>query len=660
MKRAICLLLTLILGFSFVGCTKKTPTGSPGGNVPSGPVEIEGNHESSAQETDDYMVHEGVSDYKIVLPETVTTYIAYARDELIRFFGEATGITLPIATEKDLTHTADGKYISLGDTSLFASSGLTVDKKALKRDGLRIITKDKTVYIVGGSEQGVLYGVHDFLNITFNFEVYYKDCYTLNTGVKDLKLRDYNVTDIPDIAYRTRAGILNSSTQDADDIMFGYRMRALDSYGDFILPIHSGEPGKSPYDNGHNSFFFLPTDDYKAEHPDWYSTENEQLCYTARGNEESLELMIDTCVEKAIASLKYYTPDKYAYRAIHIGIMDNWKTCKCQACNAVKAAHNDADSAAILMFVNRMGKKINDWMEEPENAQYKRDLIYTFFAYQSTLTVPFTVQEDGSYEFADDLKAPEGVKVQPFFAFSTFDWSKSLYASNNDEPRIEAERWAKSYSDGWAWSYGGIFSEYFIFSDVYNFYAEFYNFLARNKFEYTFAQMHSRQRGADTGFFTFANYIMCKLAWNSSLDLNELIENYFSAMYGDAAKPMKELFQDLRVWYATYSANLGWSQNQRFSGKWDFGRVRGWQKKLDEAYAAIEKYKKDEVTYNRLKSHIDIEWLFPAYVTLKNFTSNLTTAELSELKTTFKTVCTVLQVTHEGESQTIDAFLATL
>ena len=659
MKRLICLLLTLILACSFFGCAKKKEE-TPENNVPSGPVEIEGNHENTTTETNDDMVHDGISEYKIVLPAEVTTDIAYARDELVRFFGEATGVTLTVATESNLSHTASGKYISLGDTSLFASSGLSVDKVSLKRDGLRIITKDKTVYIVGGSDRGVLYGVYDFLNINFNFEYYYKDCYTLDTNVKNFKLYDYNVTDIPDIAYRTRMGILNYNTQNSDDMMFAYRMRALDSAEDFLLPIHMNQPDNSAYNVNHNSFYYLPPDTYRNVHSEFYSTAGDQLCYTARGNAESFNLMTDLCAQKVEESLKYYTPDKYSYDTVQIGIEDNWQTCKCPACTAIKSAHNDADVATIIIFVNAMAKKVNDWMALPENAAYKRDLTYTFFAYQSTLTVPFTVANDGSYVFADDLASPEGVYIRPYFAFSTFDWSKSLYVSANDAPRTEAEKWAANYPNAWAWTYGGVYSDYFIFSDVYSFYADFYNFLARNGFELTYAQFHSRQRGADTGFFTFANYVNCKLAWNSSLELSDLIENYFAAMYGDAAKPMRELFEELRVWYATYSAELGWAQNQRYSGSWEFGRVRGWQSKLDEAYAAIEKYKQDVETYTKLKTHIDIEWLFPAKVLIDKFSAQIASGEYESMKSNFKDICNVLQITHEAESKTIDTYLAGL
>lgn len=52
-----------------------------------------------------------------------------------------------------------------------------------------------------------------------------------------------------------------------------------------------------------------------------------------------------------------------------LGIEDNIPTCGCDSCLAVKKAHSNADSAAVLMFVNRVGEKVMEWMNKPENAQ---------------------------------------------------------------------------------------------------------------------------------------------------------------------------------------------------------------------------------------------------------------------------------------------------
>lgn len=142
-------------------------------------------------------------------------------------------------------------------------------------------------------------------------------------------------------------------------------------------------------------------------------------------------------------------------------------------------------------------------------------------------------------------------------------------------------------------------------------------------------QLHSSQRGADTGFFQMAAYIMSKLAWDSSLDMQTLIEDYMNAMFKEAAEPMMKVFKEARVWHAkehldnswTYSA---WTLNVTGTkGYFNIGYVKNLLSYFDEAYAAIEKYKGDEATYNTLRRHINVEWLYPALVAINNFEDSL-------------------------------------
>ena len=65
----------------------------------------------------------------------------------------------------------NAKRISIGETSLITSMtqeeqlAFGYDKSILGSDGVRIITKNNTVYILGGSFYGVLYSVYDFMTI---------------------------------------------------------------------------------------------------------------------------------------------------------------------------------------------------------------------------------------------------------------------------------------------------------------------------------------------------------------------------------------------------------------------------------------------------------------------------------------------------------------
>lgn len=658
----ICIVLALVMGFS--ACSRSKDKGGDTGN------ETDTTHDFAQTETDRWLLENGSTEYKIVMPVSDSAEMDYAKTELITLFGEATGATLEWTFDTDLQHSAENKYISLGNTTLYRTSGLDVNFGELKEDGVRIITKDNTVFLLGGADSGVLNAVYDFLNLNFGFETYTKDCYTLEKNVKSLKLMNYDVTDIPDIDYRGRgSGIMYSSTSDYNDEMYAYRLRATDAYWKRTIPIHVGDDRSSASAADHNCFYYLPTEKYLEDHPSFYSTRNAkgQLCYTARGNKSEFDLMVDLCAQKIEQSLMFYPRDRYPlYSSVQLGIADNYDMCRCDACRAMQDKYNGAIVSTIIVFLKEVARKVDAWMALPENADYARENFqYTFFAYQDTLTPPFTYNEQtGKYEAADNAVLPEDVNVVPFLAINRMDHALSPYDEGNKEMYGILEAWHTFYSNAWTWTYGCFYKDYFAFYDCYNFYADAYAYFAKNKIKMVVPQLHSSQRGADTGFFTMAAYVLAKLAWNSSLDTEKLIDDYMNAVFRDAAEPMKKMFTECRLWHAKahYDGDWSWSAWQLVptgsSAYWEVGFVKKLFGYIDEAYGKIDRYKSDTELYGMLKSHIDVEWLFPAMIAITNYENDFGADEYAEMCSRFKQICTEHGMTHVAEDAELAPVLA--
>ena len=626
------------------------------------------NHKFSYKTTDTYMVKDGKTSYKVVVPEIETQSISYAKSELSRFFKEATGVDLKFIKDTGLSHNDSNRYISLGDTSLYKSLNRDDDITALKKDGTKIFTKDKTVYIIGGAETGVLNGVYDFLKINFGFEYFFTDCYTLRTNVTDLKLLDYDVTDISDIEYREIIGYTKGSDS-ADGKMISYRLRLRDSYGNLLLPIHMGDSQTTEIKNNHNSLYFLPEEKYGTTYPEFYSGAG-QLCYTAHGNEKgTYDEMTTLCAEKIEQSLMWYPAAEYPqYKAVLLGQMDNVPMCNCTACATMKSEHNDANSAALMKFMHDVGKKVDAWMALEENAAYRRENFkYMFFAYLDTSRPPFVEDSNGNIDIAEDLKFDDGVNVAPFFAQSHLHTGVSFDDKANIEQKEYIRLWGKAFPGTWAWSYGGFYNDFFTFWDLYSFYPGYYKYLKANNYSLTFPQIKSCQTGADTGFNVLAIYMYSKLAWNSELSVENIFDEYFNAMYAEAAEPMREMFDDLRLWFGRCLTDNNWTwsvnMNGSISGSMEFvkqGDIVTMFRHLDEAYSKIEMYKKDPAKYSSLKSHIDMEWLFPAKVSISTDTGLFTEKQLANIKTNFKTYVRTLGMQYIKEFTSIEPFLNSL
>ncbi len=673
-KKCICMFLAGITTFSLASCKDDGSSDSSVSSVDNSSTaepekEFNPNHDFSYTETNDWLVKDGKSDYTVVVPTQTTALLSYAKTELVTLFKEATGVDLPVITDSELmTHTPTGKYISLGDTKLYETANLGIDKAPLIEDGVRIVTRDKTIYLVGGKDEGVLYAVYDFLKLNFNFETYYKNCYELDTGVRDVKLMKYDVTDIPDIPFRDHGmGAMSPISSDYDDVMFSYRMRSYDAYWQRILLIHEGWDKKSDRAADHNSFHFLPPSEYGESDPEFFSTQGNQLCFTARGDEAKYNRMLDLCLKKVVQSLQWYTPETNPdMNFVQIGMEDNLDWCACDACTKAIEKYG-AKSATVLMFCNDLSDLINDWMAKEENKAYAReDFKVMFFAYQATLEPPFEWDEARQEYYTPYEEVIPNEDVTVFLAVSGFDHSRSIYSDRNAAMYENVKAWGQYMDDIFFWTYGGFIGDYFSFADIYNFYSEIYGFFHEVGGVFCLTQQHSSQKGADSAFFVLAGYVCTKMMWDSSLDINELIDDYMNAMYKEAAPAMKQLFNHERMRFNIQYTSFGWSwtawwNKPSFSNQyWTVGYINEAFRLLDEAYDAIEKYKNDEDLYKDMKSRIDMEWLSPAKVAIDHYEENFTVEEYKAIKEKFKQVCVELGITNLGELDKIDGYLAGL
>ena len=272
-----------------------------------------GIHDFTNTDSDtEWLVKDGKTDYVLYVPAVQSAKIKTAIQEFQLLFFDATGINISLIM--DTTPAVEnGKYISIGENALFesvyveddfegydANKHITkseFDKANLKEDGVRILTKGKTVYLLGGSlDTGVVNAVYTFMNLHFNYEYFYRNCITIDKNVSDEKLKIFNVKDVPDIDRRcfnvawysttydiARNADLNTGLELADIVNRGSRSRLTGSQRDDFLPAYDGDGYKAsthafihnvqeyfPNSNNENSTLYVNYekyfhDEYKPE-----------------------------------------------------------------------------------------------------------------------------------------------------------------------------------------------------------------------------------------------------------------------------------------------------------------------------------------------------------------------------------------------------------
>ena len=298
-KALICLFLVAVVSVSVIGCKKGG--GSSNGGGKNNPVAIDelgnytgGRHIRERGTTDYDFIVNSRTDYVGVLPAGVIGDISTAFSEFNTLLKDASGLVLPNVSDDAVQ--PGQKFISIGRTQQLAAAmkagqiqvpGIKVNEQgqivldndatdALKANGFMIQTVGENIFVVGGADIGNIYGVYQLAKILFNYEQYTYEIHYIDRNVKNLKLPSIRYIEDPDVSERVANwGCIYYNTQMAHRL--GYRPQ----YSEILV---------SDY---HTAFTFMNPNDYKDAHPEWYNSNTTQLCYTAHGDKESYEEMVD-------------------------------------------------------------------------------------------------------------------------------------------------------------------------------------------------------------------------------------------------------------------------------------------------------------------------------------------------------------------------------
>ncbi len=618
-KRFLSIFLIAVLllsAFGVAACKKKGDA-----FVPAEIPKVDGQHDVRVSSTQYKLIENGKSDYRIVVPAEATSHERLAAQELSTLMYEATGIRLPTITDEGLTFTDDSRYLSVGDTALFTQAGVEMDISKLGVSGVRVKTVGRSVFMNGG-KNGRLYAAYEFLKWQFGFEFYAETTYALEKNVTNKALCNFEVTDIPDFDY------CNSNylfiTKGADNTMERYRM--VDYYGELFIPIN----GKSI----HNTFNYLPVTKYQTAHPYWYSLAGDQLCYTARGDEEQYTAMVHEVATIMEEHMILY-PDR---DLISFSMEDTQTSCQCKACLAEYEHYNDSNVASVIKFINRVKAEIDDWFES-DGAAYKRDLKIYFLAYHALRTPPVVYNEktDTYSPIDDDVVCADG--VCPWFAETNGDYTVSFYDAFNRQYAEDARAWScLASNDKFFWSYSTNVNYYFVPYNSFNAMVPQYKFAKANRYSMMFDQAANTSTGRLPAWQVLKAYLNSKLAWNVNLDMEELIDDFFENYFGPGAHAMREWFESYRVHTAVleqkgYNGSRSIFYQALRDDFWPKGLLDNWLDLSEQALAAIDALK--DADYEQWKiynTNVRIEQISPYYMLASLYQTSLSEEQLADYR----------------------------
>ena len=600
--------------------------------------DVKGIHEINVTEGTLDFVTNGTSEYKIVVPAVKNfAEITTAADELVNFIAQSTGVVLPVVNDDTFQYSASSKIISVGDTLALEASGIEVDKDYLTRSGYRIVTKDNSVFLIGGGDFGTLYSAYEFLHHMVGFETYAADEIAIERH-ESLKLKNFDVTDIPDFTYRmTNYGAQRNDNQAAQ------RMR-MNQESATSGKVWMG-PDNMPW---HNTFAYLPKSKY-GTNTKWYSVDGKQLCFLARGYEEEQKKMFDAFMAEFIKVVNA-NPE---VDNITITQQDVNVWCTCEACTAEKEKYG-TDSATIVKFCNKVSVALEEYFNE--NPQYKRNVNILFFAYHKTETAPVKINENGEFEPIDNSVICRD-NVYCFYAPIFANYTYSFYDGENKTYADTMDAWCVLSKKLYLWIYSTNFGNYLAPYNSFNSMQDNYQFSKAHNASYMFDQGQWNQN-ASTGFGNLKAYLNAKLQWDVTLDFNALVDDFFVNYFKDASEPMLDMFNYYRTWMAYLENELKiegvLGQTITTSQYFPQGTLNTILSFVDKAYEAIEPLKSTNISlYNTIYDRICLESIAYRKMQIDLYSHMYTDAQITEMKKSFKDDCVRIGVSKSRENADI-------
>ena len=611
MKRFLCILLALSL-FSFVGCQNNGPKNvSP---EKSKNIYENGLHDIQISYSDQEFITGGKSDYKIVIPFDADTDEQTAANEFNYFYSLAVGEKLPQTEDTQVSFTSESKYIFIGDVKQ-AEGILSVSFKEMGKSGYRIITKDKSIFILGGTSRGTIYGIYCFLENIFGYKYYSADEYKINS-VSDMNLPLINITEKPDFAYREAnyGEILNDSVlrmrmrydYTNDMYFFGY-----DCHNSFdVIPKYVNT---SAYEATKDKGYFL-------EHRNWFSNDPgaSQLCYS---NEEM--------IAEYIKNLKLLIAERGTDKVVLMGQEDNHAWCTCELCTASKNKYG-VDSAVMVNFVNRVSEEINEWMKTAyPNAD---PLNFIVFAYYATNDAPVIETENGFKPTAPEMKFNEYSGIM--YAVP-MDYQLTFQDEKNANYYEQLKRWSVITDRIHYWGYTMYSWEYMVPFNEYGVMQDNYITLLENNVSSIYMQCKNGQHNSP-GFGHLHAFLQSRLKWNVNEDVAALTDEFFENYFKDANEAMRKYYDEMRAWYNTLY------ETTDVEGYWGFAIVQTkywpksvleqWMIYINEALQSIEHYRNaNPVLYTKLYDRINLESMSIRYLLLQLYRNTYTNVQKMQI-----------------------------
>ncbi|MBQ8876144.1 MAG: DUF4838 domain-containing protein [Clostridia bacterium] len=626
-KKILSIAMSILTTFAFaVGCNKKGGSNNNDGGAGDTSAPITVQLPDSVAPTAVNVIENGDSPYSIVISPDCDDNIKAIASEIQYFYAESTGVVLPIISDEDLAFDEDAYYISLGDTTLFKGSGLTIPSN-LRETGYVMKRIGNTVLCNARNSNGTISAGYDMLNYTIGLEFYASDEIYFEEK-STVALLDYDIEFRPTVDIREFRSRAISA-----DATYARRMRMFSWFGTGIW-VSFGHTAISQY---------LPTTVY-GHNSEWYNASQTQVCYE---NEEMRLEMVERIKE-------YIVSHPYGVYVM-LGHEDNLDMCECSDCVEARALMGGYGGQECN-FTNKIARDVDAWLADnyPE-----REIKYLFFAYQTSSEPPATWDETQQKYVPvwEGFDVHESVNVM--YCPIEAEFSKPFASKENSAQYEQLRGWSDLFASKGRkdniviWTYSIPAYSYMAPQNNFGVYAEHYKTMSDMGVNYIMDQ--GVYDSSTPTFEALKIYTQCKTMYRSDLDFSELVSDFITHYYGAAAETMMEYYNFFRSYYKYLENSKGFSGGLFFETTlkmfWPYEVLQEMYQMVEKSIAQLDSVKtSDPERYQVLYDRVRREQITPIYLMFEHYMNLLTQEQKEEYWSILSYYCAKFEITNRRES----------
>lgn len=505
------------------------------------------------------IVSEHTSAYIILVPDDMDEPHRFAAAELADYIRRMTGVNLPIHPES-----VDSQYgIYIGATTTADEEGILDRAKGLRPDGFVIEQKGDNLYLCGSNTAGTLFAVYDLLEEWGVRWFAPQQIGEIVPEVSELAYRGGKHIEEPDIPMRMIGEEYDELTHSVDMVLKN-RMQKRASFNlaervegtelqknwrrrnkqNVNINMPDTKLGVNVYGWIHNMADFLYYEEILEDHPEYlafvkvrtfsrYISNKAKFCYT---NREVASLFAQR--------INAFLDAEPTWDVITLGPPDGLGNCQCPMCEAVDLV--DVDSVLIgdqawhvtRQNISRRYIIFHNWIGEEVEREHP-DVNIKLSMYNDVIKP----DSDPTLRLRSNLRAHF---TQMSCYSHPMEGPHACPLSQRTRSYIEAWRQKTDHLDIYAYLDKYAMCELpWPLHELLRYNITFYN---RTGVRLYFTQYTPRNAFAKIPLY----YVAAKLIWDTDMDVDALIDDYFMKCYGSAADAVRNYHQ---VWQDAVNAS---------------------------------------------------------------------------------------------------------